>query len=125
MTTNELTATKAEFALDLTTNGLLVEVSDFVPDRITPPIVMIRPGGTYVAPSSLRGEYTLALECDLIATPATNEVAQESLDALICDFISALPSYAVLTNIGAPFALTTGNAEFLASTATLNLSITL
>lgn len=125
MTVNELTATKAEFGLALTTNGLTVEVSDFVPDRITPPLVMIRPGGTYVAPSSLRGEYTLNLECDLIAATATNEVAQENLDALICDFLGALPDYAVLNNIGAPFALTTGNAEFLAATATLNLAITI
>jgi hypothetical protein len=125
MTTNELTATKVEFALTLVSNGLDVEVIEFVPDRITPPVVLIRPGGTYVSPSSLSGEYSLSLECDLIAGPATNELAQESLDALICEFINALPVYAVLTNIGAPFALTTGNAEFLAATANINLAITL
>jgi hypothetical protein len=125
MTTNELTATKAEFALTLVANGLTVEVLEFVPDRITPPLVMIRPGGTYVAPSSLSGEYNLSLECDLIAGPATNELVQENLDALICEFINALPDYSVLINVGAPFSLTTGNADFLAATANINLAITL
>ena len=125
MTINEVTAIKSEFALSLADGGLEVEVSAFIPDRITPPVVVIRPAPTYLRQSNLSKEFIVGVEVDLITSTASNEMAQETLDAIICSFIEALPPYAALTTIGAPFALTTGTAEYLAATATIELYTTL
>ena len=123
--TNELTATKNAFIADLVAAGLTVETVAFIPERITPPVAIVRPGGNYISPLTVGGEWRLSLEIDLIAATATNEMVDESLDALICDLIAALPNYAILSNVSAPTGLTTGNAEYLSATATLELAITL
>jgi hypothetical protein len=123
--TNELTVTKNAFIADLVAKGLTVETVAFIPERITPPVFIVRPSGNYISPLSLGGEWRLGLEIDLIAATATNEMVDESLDGLICDLIAALPNYAILSGVSAPTALTTGNAEYLSATATLELAITL
>jgi hypothetical protein len=123
---NELTATKNDFVADLVLAGLTVETVAYIPERITPPIVVIRPGGTYLSPSVLGAkEWQLNLEADLIAATAGNQMVEENLDALVVDLIDALPSYARLVSISAPTGLTTGNAEYLSATATLELAINL
>lgn len=123
---NELTATKNDFVADLVIAGLQVETVAYIPERITPPIVIIRPGGTYLSPSVLGAkEWQLNLEADLIAATAGNQMVDENLDALIVALIDALPSYARLVSISAPTGLTTGNAEYLSATATLELAINL
>lgn len=123
--TNELTATKESFVSDLVAAGLSVETVAFIPERITPPVAIVRPGSTYISPLTLGGEWRLGIEIDLIAATAGNEMVEENLDALICDLIAALPNYATLSNVSAPTGLTTGNAEYLSATATLELAITL
>jgi hypothetical protein len=123
---NELTATKDDFVNDLIESGLQVETVAFIPERITPPIVVIRPGGSYLSPSVLGAkEWQLSLEADLIAATAGNQMVEENLDALIVALIDALPTYARLVSISAPTGLTTGNAEYLSATATLELAINL
>jgi hypothetical protein len=122
---NELTTTKQNFVADLVAAGLTVETVAFIPERITPPVAIVRPGGTYITPLTLGGEWRLGVEIDLIAATAANEMVEENLDGLICDLIAALPNYATLSNISAPAGLTTGNAEYLSATATLELAITL
>jgi hypothetical protein len=122
---NELTATKNEFVQNLVDAGLEVETVAFIPERITPPVAIVRPGATYLQVGTLGGEWRLGLEIDLIAATAGNEMVEENLDALICDLIEALPPHATLSNISAPSGITTGNAEYLSSTATIELAITL
>jgi hypothetical protein len=123
---NELTATKTDFVTDLVLAGLQVETVAYIPERITPPVVIVRPGGTYLSPSVLGArEWQLNLEADLIAATAGNQMVEEELDALIVAFIEALPTYARLVSISAPTGLTTGNAEYLSATATLELAINL
>lgn len=123
---NELTATKTDFVTDLVLAGLQVETVAYIPERITPPVVVVRPGGTYLSPSVLGAkEWQLNLEADLIAATAGNQMVEEELDALIVAFIEALPNYARLVSISAPTGLTTGNAEYLSATATLELAINL
>lgn len=123
---NELTATKNDFVADLVLAGLQVETVAFIPERITPPIVVIRPGGSYLTPSVLGAkEWQLSLEADLIAATAGNQMVEENLDALILAFIEALPPYTRLVSMSAPAGLTTGNAEYLSATATLELAINL
>jgi hypothetical protein len=122
---NEITASKAEFALDLQTAGL--DVLDYVPERITPPIVIITSGSPYLVPETVGNEYRLALNLTLVASTATNEEATEALDQLIADTVNAVSTlgYVVLKTVNPPFRLAANNAEYLASELSLDLSITL
>ncbi len=123
--TNEITLTKAEFKLDLVNVGL--DVMDFVPERIVPPIIIMTPGSPYLVPETVGNEYRIALNLTLIAATATNEVASEELDSLISDTVSALSplGYIILKSVNAPYRLAANSAEYLASDLNLELSITL
>jgi hypothetical protein len=122
---NEITASKAEFALDLQTAGL--DVLDYVPERITPPIVIINSGSPYLVAETVGNEYRLGLNLTLVASTATNEEATEALDELIADTISAISTlgYVILKTVNPPYRLAANNAEYLASDLNLDLSITL
>lgn len=122
---NEITISKAEFALALQTAGL--DVLDYVPGRVTPPIVVITSGSPYLESSTLGGEYQLNLECVCVAMTADNEQASESLDELISNLVNAIEplEYVQFTGIGSPYSLNANNAEYLAANASVNLLITL
>jgi hypothetical protein len=122
---NEITASKAEFALDLQTAGL--EVLDYVPERITPPIVIITAGSPYLVAETVGREFRLGLNLTLVASTATNEEATEALDELIADTVTAVTSlgYVILKSVNPPYRLAANNAEYLASDLNLDLSITL
>jgi hypothetical protein len=122
---NEITASKAEFALDLQTAGL--EVLDYVPERIVPPIVIITSGSPYLTAETVGNEYRLGLNVTLVASTATNEEATEALDQLIADTVHAISrlGYVVLKTVNPPYRLAANNAEYLASDLNLDLSITL
>jgi hypothetical protein len=121
--TNEITAAKVEFKLDLVAEGLIV--SDFVPERITPPIVIINSGTPYLRPSTIGNEYVLNLDLVCVAATATNKMATERLDALIEQVINAMPGYARVISAGQPFNLQTNNTEYLAVTIQTDLQITI
>jgi hypothetical protein len=123
--TNEITVSKAEFALDLTNAGL--DVLDYVPERITPPIVIITSGSPYLVAETVGREFRLGLNLTLVASTATNEEATEALDELIADTVTAVTSlgYVILKNVNPPYRLAANNAEYLASDLNLDLSITL
>jgi len=122
---NEITASKAEFSLDLTNAGL--DVLDYIPGRITPPIIIIDNAPTYITSGTLGGEYLLSLEMVAIAATADNETATEALDGLISSTLTALEGidYAQFTGVNQPYTLTTNNAEYLAANISVNLLITL
>ena len=69
--TNEITLAKQQFATYLTAAGL--EVVSYVPDRVTPPVVIIKAGSPYLTPESLGQEWQLNLVCALVATTQMNE----------------------------------------------------
>lgn len=121
--TNEITAAKVEFKLDLTAGGLIV--SDFVPERITPPIVIINSGTPYLRPSTIGNEYVLNLDLVCVAATATNKMATERLDELLESVINAMPGYARVISAGQPFNLQTNNTEYLAVTVQTDLQITI
>lgn len=121
--TNEITAAKVEFKLDLTAAG--IKVMDYVPERIVPPIVIINSGVPYLRPSSLSREYTLNLELVCVAAQATNKQATEKLDELLENVINALPGYARMIQAGQPFNLQTNNTEYLAVSVQTDVQITI
>ena len=121
--TNEITAAKVEFKLDLTAAG--INVMDYVPERIVPPIVIINNGTPYLQPSSIGKEYVLSLELVCVAASATNKVASEKVDELLESVINALPGYARMISAGQPYNLQTNNTEYLAASILTDLQITI
>jgi hypothetical protein len=123
--TNEITASKAEFKLDLQNAGL--DVLDYVPERIVPPIVIVNSGSPYLVTETVGREYRLGLNVTLVASTATNEEATEALDELIAQTVSAISTlgYVILKTVNTPFRLAANNAEYLACDLNIDLSITL
>lgn len=120
---NEITLAKAEFKLDLDAAGINVE--DFVPERIVPPIVIINSASPYIEASSLANEYNMNLELVCIAATATNKQATEKLDEAIADVLTALPRYARLIRVNEPYEMQTNNASYLAVNISVELEITI
>jgi len=121
--TNEITTAKAQFAAVLTSAGF--RVSEYVPERVTPPVVIISSGTPYLTPASIKAEYLMNLEVTLVAATASNKQATEKLDEMVADVLNALPPYARLANVAQPHILTTNNAEYLATDLMLDLRITI
>ena len=120
---NEITISKAELALDLSNAG--IKVLDYVPERIVPPIVIVNVASPYLTPNTISREFVMSLELVAIAATATNKQATEKLDELISDVIVALPNYANLRNVLAPYNMQTNNAEYLAANIYLDIYITI
>jgi len=121
--TNEITVSKAELKLDLEQAG--IRVLDYVPERITPPIVIMSSASPYLTPSTLGTQYDLNLELVVIASTATNKQATENLDQAIHNVISAMPRYARVIRVNEPYNLQTNNAEYLSANISLELEITI
>lgn len=124
MPVNEITASKAEYALALTALGL--KVSSFIPERVVPPVIIIGPGSPYLNATTIdRDEWIMNLELMVVASVAVNVKATELLDKAIETILNGNPGYAIVTSVGQPYALQTNNAEFLAANISVNLRITL
>jgi hypothetical protein len=121
--TNEITISKAEFKLDLEEAG--IRVLDYVPERITPPIVIINSSSPYLTPSTLGTQYDLNLELVVIASTATNKKATENLDQAIHDVLNAMPRYSRVIRVNEPYNLQTNNAEYLSANISVELEITI
>jgi len=121
---SEINDAKVQFKSDLVSAGL--NVLEYVPERITPPIVIINAASPYIQTAEF-GEYTLGLELVLVASTATNKKATENLDQLIEDVLVALEplTYARLTSVNQPYNLQTNNAEYLSVNIYAQLAITI
>ncbi len=120
---SEIGIAKGQFKTALVAAGL--KVSEFVPERVVPPIVIIDNGSPYLTPASVGKEYILRLELKLVAATATNIKRQAQLDQLIEDVINALPRYAVMTNVSQPYSLVTNSAEYFAASVEVDVQITI
>lgn len=121
---SEINAAKVEFKLELVSAGL--NVLEYVPERITPPVVIVNSGQPYIQSSEF-GEYNLGIELVLVAATATNKKASESLDQLIEDTLKAIEplTYASVTSVNQPYNLAANNAEYLSATIICQLNITI
>ena len=120
---NEITLAKAEFKLDLDNAG--VSVLEYVPERITPPIVIINTASPYLTPSTLGNEYKMNLELVVVAATATNKQASEKLDEAIEAVLLAMPRYARVISVNEPYELSTNNANYLSANISVELEITI
>lgn len=114
---------KAELADELIGAG--IASVDHIPSRITPPLAIISPAGTYISQGDTFTSFELGLEITLIAQTASNPKAQESLDDAIVTAIGAIPIRYRITSVDQPFALQTGNAEYLATRINVTTNITI
>jgi len=120
---SEVGAVKAELALTLQEAGL--DVYDYVPERVTPPVVVIRPGSPYIEPSSVGSCYETNLELVVVAGFATNETTTDELDDLIEQTLVALPADAGVGTVATPYLLSLNGNDYLATTITVNLQISI
>jgi dihydrodipicolinate reductase len=120
---NEITLAKAEFKLDLDTAGVVVV--DYIPERITPPVVIINTASPYLVPSTLGNEYKMNLELVVVAATATNKQASEKLDEAIEAILLAMPRYARVVSVNEPYEMATNNANYLSANISVELEITL
>ena len=121
---SEITAAKVEFKLELAEAGL--NVLEYIPERITHPIVLVNAAHPYV-PTDEFGEWTLGIELVLVASTATNKKATENLDQLIENTLKAIEplTYARITSVNQPYNLQTNNAEYLSANIYCQLNITI
>jgi hypothetical protein len=123
MPVNEITASRTEYALALTTAG--IKVSAIIPERIVPPVVIISPGSPYLEPTTVADGWIMRLELMVVAMTAVNVKATESLEKALEALILANPDYARIQSIGQPYALQTNNTEFLAANVSVDIRITI
>jgi hypothetical protein len=121
---SEINATKVEFKLELADAGL--NVLEYIPERITPPIVIINSAQPYLQTAQF-GEWSLGLELVMVASTATNKKATENLDQLIEDVLNAIEplKYVRITSVNQPYNLQTNNAEYLATNIFVQLDLTI
>jgi hypothetical protein len=121
---SEINASKVEFKLELADAGL--NVLEYIPERITPPIVIINSAQPYLQTAQF-GEWSLGLEVVMVASTATNKKATENLDQLIEDVLNAIEplKYVRITSVNQPYNLQTNNAEYLAANMFVQLDLTI
>ena len=121
---SEINAVKVEFKLELADAGL--NVLEYVPDRITPPIVIVNSAQPYIQTAEF-GEWSMGIELVLVSSTATNKKATENLDQLIEDTLIAITplTYARITSVNQPYNLQTNNAEYLAANIYCQLNLTI
>lgn len=121
---SEITNAKVEFKDALIAAGL--NVLEYVPERITPPLVIVNAASPYVITAEF-GEYKLGLELVLVSSTATNKKATENLDQLIEDVLVAIEPlpYVRLTSVNQPYNLQTNNAEYLSTNIFVQLTISI
>lgn len=123
MTLNVLTQAKADLAEFLEDAGINAEY--YIPSRITPPLAIISPNGTYVSQGDTFSSFEVGVEITLIAQTASNLKTTEVLDEAICTAIGAIPASWTISSVEQPFALQTGNAEYLATKINVTTQITI
>jgi hypothetical protein len=121
---SEINAAKVEFKLELVDAGL--NVLEYIPERITPPIVLLNASQPYIQTAQF-GEWSLGIELVLVASTATNKKATEDLDQLIEDTLNAIEplTYVRITSVNQPYNLQTNNAEYLAANIYCQLNLTI
>jgi arginine utilization protein RocB len=125
MTVSEITAAKAEFALALADAGL--DVVDYIPGRVVPPVVIISSSSPYITTESLGNDYELNLDLKCVAMTADNQMATNALDLLVEQVFNALSDlhYIQMKQVNQPYALEANGAVYLAADVGVMVSITL
>lgn len=112
-----LSETRQDVAGVLTDAGLNAVYT--TPDRVTPPVAVVRPGSPYVEEGDTFKDWLVRLTITVITASATNETAMNSLDDSICEAIEAVRADQWSCTVGEPYALLIGTAEYPACDITI------
>lgn len=85
-------------------SGVGVPLSTFLPERITPPLIVTVPGDPYVAAGDTFGSFTVKFTLVLLVAKATNETETTDLDELVnkvVDVVTDSPHFGIDT-VGQP-----------------------
>lgn len=124
---NDITVTKQAFLTALEAAGLTVETSAWVPDRITPPVIILIPTSPFLEPMTLGKEWSMNMQLVLVNQTRMNELMTEELEDMIEAVITACDQlhYVRLSSVEAPYSMSTGGADFLACNINVQLAITI
>lgn len=110
---------RAALAVVLEDGGL--RSTEFVPERITPPLAVIEPAADWVQSGETFGTFRVGFDVTLIVQTASNQVVSSHLDELVDEALSAIAGatgfYA--SAVSAPSLLSVQNAEYLSTTITV------
>lgn len=104
-------------------DDLGIKASSFVPERITPPVVIITAGDPYVEQATYC-EFTVRLNLEVITATASNSIATDALDDVVESIVIGLGDYDIET-VSSPWELVAGTASYLGATVTVTREITL
>jgi hypothetical protein len=125
MTVSEITAAKAEFALAMADAG--IDIMDYIPGRVMPPVVIIASGSPYLVPETVGNEYELNLDLKCVAMTADNESSTNALDLLIEQVVHATSNlhYVQLKQVNQPYGLEANGAVYLTADVNIMVSVSL
>lgn len=120
---SEINTAKLQFKDAVAATG--IDIREYIPERVIPPIVLMTGGGTYIVPETIGNEYTVGIVLTMISATAMNEQSTEKLDDLIEQTIMALPSFARMVRVAKPYSVSINNAEYLSADMEIEISITI
>ena len=127
--TYTLAATRSEVAEQLQEAG--IEAMDYIPEVLNPPLAIVFAGDPYITLNDTEKktfkDVQVRLEVRVVAGRATNEVATDTLDDLICQVLIALGNWD-LQQVSQPFSYAPNgdaNATYLAADVVLTANITI
>lgn len=97
-----------------------IQVSEFIPERITPPLAIISAGDPYVTQETFT-DFTVRLRVTLVATQGTNEVVTSHLDELIEITLFNLGDWGI-GDVAEPTMVQANNAQYLSTTLEITKS---
>lgn len=115
---------RAELAAAL--GGLGAPVTDHVPERLTPPTLMVVHGSPFIESGDTFGTHLVRFEVWAVSKLSANARMTDDLDALVESAIGALIGDGwQIENVAQPFAYSVNNASYLASTITVTTTTNL
>jgi putative aminopeptidase FrvX len=110
---------RAALATVLENGGL--RATEYVPERITPPLAVVQPSGDWVTSGDTFGSFRVGFEVTLIVQTASNQVVSSHLDELVDETLTAISDASgfYASQVSAPSLLSVQNAEYLSTTITV------
>lgn len=117
-----LADTRAALKADL--EGLGLRVLDYLPETVTPPVVLIGAGDPYVTLTGYGSSATVNVELFLMVKAGDNSVTTDQLDAMIVTIMSHEFGWQI-GDASQPFQGRYGSAQYLTASIPLSKSIDL
>lgn len=89
-------------------------VHSYLPERLSPPVGFVIPGGPYLEPGITFGRFIVRFECHLAFQGVNNEAASSGIDAAVGDAVVGVVNDGwAVESASEPFEVTLGGTSFL------------